>query len=206
MRIAVQVRAQDPVSEAGIRAQLHGRPELQVLPPVTQAPPDVLVCVVDRIGEQAVSAVRNFRGSSSPKIVLVAASADDADLVGAVEIGVCAILRRADTSGDRLAAVIQGATRGEGVLPGDVLGSLLAQVGTMQRTVLAPRGLHLSGLSDRELDVIRLVADGFHTAEIARKMSYSERTVKNILHDVTTRLTLRNRTHAVAYALRHGLI
>ncbi len=206
MRIGVQVRAQDPVSEAGVRAQLHGRADLHVLPPVTQAQPDVLVCVVDRIGEQAITAIRTFRGTGTPKIVLVAASSDDADLVGAVEVGVCAILRRADTSAERLIAVIHGANRGEGTLPGDVLGSLLHQVGHMQRTVLAPRGLHLSGLSDRELDVLRLVAEGFHTAEIARKMAYSERTVKNVLHDVTARLGLRNRTHAVAYALRHGLI
>ncbi len=44
------------------------------------------------------------------------------------------------------------------------------------------------------------------TAEIARTLSYSERTVKNVLHDVTTRRQLRNRSHAVAYALRQGLI
>ena len=43
-------------------------------------------------------------------------------------------------------------------------------------------------------------------AEIARELCYSQRTVKNILHDVTTRLQLRNRSHAVAYAVREGLI
>ena len=51
-----------------------------------------------------------------------------------------------------------------------------------------------------------LVADGLDTSEIALRMSYSERTVKNVLHDLTTRLQLRNRTHAVAYAVREGLI
>jgi DNA-binding NarL/FixJ family response regulator len=54
--------------------------------------------------------------------------------------------------------------------------------------------------------VLRLVADGLDTAEIATKLSYSQRTIKNILHDITSRLHLRNRSHAVAYALRHGLI
>ncbi|MQA85396.1 MAG: DNA-binding response regulator, partial [Streptosporangiales bacterium] len=44
------------------------------------------------------------------------------------------------------------------------------------------------------------------TAEIARALAYSERTVKNIIHDITTRLQLRNRAHAVAYAVREGLI
>jgi len=54
--------------------------------------------------------------------------------------------------------------------------------------------------------VLRLVAEGWDTAQIATKLSYSERTVKNVLHDVTTRLQLRNRSHAVAYAMREGLI
>jgi DNA-binding NarL/FixJ family response regulator len=56
------------------------------------------------------------------------------------------------------------------------------------------------------VEVLRLVADGLDTTEVAGRLCYSERTVKNVLHDVTTRLRLRNRTHAVAYALRHGLI
>jgi DNA-binding NarL/FixJ family response regulator len=54
--------------------------------------------------------------------------------------------------------------------------------------------------------VLRLVADGHATSHIARELSYSERTVKNIIHDVTTRLQLRNRAQAVAYAVREGLI
>jgi DNA-binding NarL/FixJ family response regulator len=61
-------------------------------------------------------------------------------------------------------------------------------------------------LAPREIDVLRLVADGYDTGEIATKLAYSERTVKNVLHDVTTRLQLRNRSHAVAFALREGLI
>jgi DNA-binding NarL/FixJ family response regulator len=61
-------------------------------------------------------------------------------------------------------------------------------------------------MADREIRVLRLVADGKDTKEIARELSYSERTVKNVLHDVTTRFQLRNRSQAVAYALREGLI
>ncbi|MEV4197476.1 MULTISPECIES: LuxR C-terminal-related transcriptional regulator [Micromonospora] len=51
-----------------------------------------------------------------------------------------------------------------------------------------------------------LLADGFDTAEIAVKLSYSQRTIKNILYDVTNRFHLRNYCHSVAYALRNGLI
>ena len=63
-----------------------------------------------------------------------------------------------------------------------------------------------SRLAQREVDVLRLVADGYDTAQIAHRLCYSERTVKNVLHGVTTRLQLRNRSHAVAYAVREGLI
>ncbi|SDZ07167.1 regulatory protein, luxR family [Saccharopolyspora shandongensis] len=61
-------------------------------------------------------------------------------------------------------------------------------------------------LTEREVDVLRLMADGWCTAEIAGGLGYSERTVKNALSSVTSRLKLRNRAHAVAYALRAGII
>ena len=51
-----------------------------------------------------------------------------------------------------------------------------------------------------------LVAEGLSTREVARTLAYSERTIKNILQDLTTRFGLRNRTQAVAWALRNGLI
>jgi DNA-binding NarL/FixJ family response regulator len=66
--------------------------------------------------------------------------------------------------------------------------------------------LTFNGFTDREVDVLRLLADGFDTAAVAHELAYSERTVKNVLQDVTRRHNLRNRTHAVAFALRQGLI
>ena len=103
----------------------------------------------------------------------------------------------------REAAVAIVATH-DGEVPADLLGRLLEQVGRLQRQVLAPRGLTFTGLTPRETDVLRLVADGLDTSEIASRMCYSERTVKNVLHDLTTRLQLKNRTHAVAYAVRRA--
>ena len=79
-------------------------------------------------------------------------------------------------------------------------------MGRLQREVLSPRGMAFSGLTDREANVLRLVADGYDTAEIADRLAWSERTVKNVIHDITTRHQLRNRSHAVAYAVRAGLI
>ncbi len=64
----------------------------------------------------------------------------------------------------------------------------------------------LAVLSDREITVLKMLAEGLDTAEVGRCVFLSERSVKYIVHGVTSRLSLRNRTQAVAYALRHGLI
>jgi DNA-binding NarL/FixJ family response regulator len=91
-------------------------------------------------------------------------------------------------------------------MPADMLNRLLDSVAKIQSDVLSPRGLRVSGMAEREVRILRLVADGMDTKEIAGQLHYSERTVKNVLHDVTTRFQLRNRSQAVAYALREGLI
>jgi DNA-binding NarL/FixJ family response regulator len=67
-------------------------------------------------------------------------------------------------------------------------------------------GARCNRLARRERDVLVLVAEGLSTREVAKRLCYSERTIKNILQDVTTRLMLRNRTHAVAVAIREGWI
>ena len=61
-------------------------------------------------------------------------------------------------------------------------------------------------LHQREIAVLSLLADGLDTAAVADRLSYSPRTIKNILHAVMLRLNLSNRTHAVAFAIRHRLI
>ena len=116
------------------------------------------------------------------------------------------MLRRSEADADRVVEAVLTAAKGDGSVPPDLLGRLLDQMSRLQRQVLAPRGLSLSGFTDREVDVLRLLGEGWDTAEIAGKLAYSERTVKNVIHDITARHQLRNRSHAVAYAVRQGLI
>jgi len=204
-RIPVFVYADDPISQAGIASQLRPRPEIAVIDDNVDAAA-VAVVVCDSVDQQTANVVRAIQRNGCPKVVLVAARLDDAGLLAAAEVGVSGLLRRQEAQPERLITAIQAAAAGDGTVPPDLLGRLLAQVGRLQRQVLNPRGLTFSGLSERELEVLRLVADGCDTAEIARRLCYSDRTVKNIIHDVVTRLQLRNRSHAVAYALREGLI
>ncbi len=205
-RIPVYLQANDPISYAGIAGQLRPRPEVQIVSQSTMAAAAVAVVVTDSVTEATLRVLRELRCAGVPQLVVVATHIDDADLVAVVEVGVAGLIRREEATPERLVSVISRAAVGEGAVPPDLLGRLLSQVGRLQRQVLGPRGLTFTGLAEREIEVLRLVADGLDTAEIAKQLSYSQRTVKNVLHDVTSRLQLRNRSHAVAYALRHGLI
>ncbi len=202
--VPTYVHARDPISQAGVVAQLRMQPEVRV---VDSAPESaVAVLIADTVDETTTRDLRVLRKDGQPRLMLVATEIDDAALVAAAEAGVAGLLRRCDAKADVLVRTVVKVASGEGEVPPDLLGRLLTQVGRLQRQVLAPRGLTFSGLTPRETEVLRLVADGLDTGEIALRMCYSERTVKNVLHDLTTRLQLRNRTHAVAYAVREGLI
>jgi DNA-binding NarL/FixJ family response regulator len=202
--IATYVHGRDPISQAGVISQLRMRPEIRIVDSADQA--DVAVIIADQVDETTTRELRTLRKDGQPRLMLVATTVDDSALVTAAEAGVGGLLRRADASADLLVRTIVRVASGEGEVPPDLLGRLLEQVGRLQRQVLAPRGLTFAGLTPRETQVLRLVADGHDTSEIALQLCYSERTVKNVLHDLTTRLQLRNRSHAVAYAVREGLI
>jgi len=208
MSIAVPtfVHAHDPISQAGVRAQLRSQPQVRLVEEMAVDEAVVAVVVADQLDEETTRVIRALCRGDRPRIVLVACTIDDGTLVAAAEAGVGGLLRRADATSEALTRAVVRVAAGEGEVPAELLGRLLQQVGRMQRQVLAPRGLTMAGLSPRETEVLRHVAEGRDTSEIAEVMCYSERTVKNILHDLTTRLQLRNRTHAVAYAMREGLI
>jgi DNA-binding NarL/FixJ family response regulator len=205
-RISVYVYAHDPISQAGLASQLRARPEIQIVDDDIDSAA-VAVVVVDEVDEETTRVVKAIqRNNGIPRVVLVVTRLDDAGMLAGVEAGACVLIRRSEARPERLVEAIQSATTGDGSVPADLLGRLLEHVGQLQRQVLSPRGLTISGLTEREIEVLRLVADGFDTAEIAGSLAYSERTIKNIIHDVTARLNLRNRSHAVAYAVRQGLI
>ncbi len=204
--IPTYIHGNDPISAAGVHSHLRTRPEVRVVDGMDVDDAAVAVVVADALDEDTTRVVRALCRGDRPRIVLVATTIDEATLVTAAEAGVGGLLRRAEATADALTRAIVKVAAGEGEVPSDLLGRLLEQVGRLQRQVLTPRGLSFAGLSPRETEVLRLVAEGHDTAEIAEQMSYSERTVKNVLHDLTTRLQLRNRTHAVAYAMREGLI
>ena len=201
------VCATDSILRGGVAMTLRARPEIQLVDENHGDPSETVVLAVgDRLDEPVRQMLRGLQARGHRRIVLVTGDIDDNEVLAAVEAGVCAVARRSETTADMLVHLVNAAKAGEGALPPDLLGRLLNRVSRLQRQVLEPRGLHLGGMSNRETEVLRLVAAGFSTQEIADQLCYSQRTVKSILHDVTNRFQLRNRSHAVAYALREGLI
>lgn len=204
--VRVAVHASDRISLAGLRKSLAARQEIVVstTPPPTDC--DVVVAAVDRMTAETLAVLRRWKEESSVPVVLVTGDLASTELMNAVECRVVAVIPRRNATGDRLLAAVLVAASGGGMLPADLLGDLLAHVGRLQREVLAPRRLNASGLTPREVDVLRLVADGWDTNDIAEKLCYSVRTVKNVLYTLTSRLKLRNRIHAVAYAMQAGVL
>jgi DNA-binding NarL/FixJ family response regulator len=203
-RLAVFVFGDDPISQAGVAAQLRGRPEVLVVEDEQRA--DVAVVVVETLTEEVAQTIRRLQRGAGTIVVLVTTTVDDRCLLHALELGVAGLLRRREATPEGLVAAIRSATRGEGTLAPDLLGCLMRQVGRLQREVLAPRGVGPAGFSEREVKVLRLLAEGLDTDEIAERLCYSQRTIKNVIHQVTTRMCLRNRSHAVAYAMKFGVI
>ncbi|MFD8957683.1 response regulator transcription factor [Streptomyces anulatus] len=203
--ISVCVRAADPLSQAGVVAQLRPRPEVRLLSD-QDSDARVLVLVADSVDDDLRVQLRHIQRTSPTRTVLVATEIDAQHLVSAAECGVGGIIRRADATPGHLVDVINSVALGDGHLPGDLLAQLLSEVGRVQREVLGPRGLHTTQISLRERDVLRLLAEGRDTAEVANALSFSERTIKSTLHAFMNRHQLPNRTAAVAYAMRQGHI
>ncbi|MFF4400587.1 LuxR C-terminal-related transcriptional regulator [Streptomyces sp. NPDC001480] len=203
-RIPVAVHAPDPILREGVLSQLRRYPEIDLRE--ESGPGTVALLVDDVLDEAALTRLRRLVRSEGARAVLVVRALREAELLDVIECGVGAIVWRHEATATRLVQAVLAAARGDGDLPADLLGRLITQVGTLHRGAAGRAGAPASGLTSREVDVLRLVAEGFDTGEIASKLSYSERTVKNVMHGLTTRLHLRNRAHAVAHALREGYI
>jgi DNA-binding NarL/FixJ family response regulator len=159
---------------------------------------DVDVFVFDCIGPSLRQAVRLAQGSSA-KLVATVHEIREPQLCEIVQAGVAAVLLHSHLTPDVLVTSLRAVSAGAMTVPQDLLPRLLLHA---SKAVSHAPG----GLSPRETDVLRLLADGLETREIARSLCFSERTVKNVVHDILMKLNCRTRAHAVAFATRSGVI
>jgi DNA-binding NarL/FixJ family response regulator len=158
------------------------------------------IVIVDAAAPNALAFIRDVRATSKARLIVSASSLQQKDILATMEAGAVCVLRKDTLTPESLEASVRATLQGAGVLPSDLLSGLLVAVRAGDGQ---PR---CSQLTNREEQVLRLIADGHATREVAEELCYSERTVKNVLHDVVTKLGARTRSHAVAHAVRAGLI
>ncbi len=204
--ITIMLVDDHPVVREGLRGMLEAEPDLSVvgeagsgdeavaLSRVKQ--PDVILMDLRMPGLDGVGATRKILAERpSQRVVVLTTYETDADILRAVEAGASGYLLK-DASRTELAGAIRAASRGETVLAPSVAGKLVNQV----------RNPAPSPLSAREIEVLRLVAQGSTNADIGRALHISEATVKTHLLRTFGKLDVSDRTAAVTTAMRLGLL
>lgn len=207
--VTVAVLAGDPITGQGAVAYLRSCPEVKILAADRQREADVVLIIVAQVTEDTFAWMQRAVDESvnrDVRFVLVGDGVREHHVLRAITYGLVSVISRQDADFDRILRAVSGVREGRLEMPEVALGWLVNQIRAIQQDVLEPKGLTTAGLETREVDVLRLLADGLGTPEIATRLNYSERTVKNIIHGVLTRLKLRNRAHAVAFALRNGAL
>jgi DNA-binding NarL/FixJ family response regulator len=163
--------------------------------------PDVAVVDLNLPGMSGLELVGRLSQETPPSQVLVLTiSGDDAHVTQAILAGACGYLLK-DTSIDEIVAGVRAAAEGDSVISPKVATKLVEQI-----RGAAPSAERGSPLSGRELDVLRLVAEGKDNRQIAEQLRISAQTVKKHISAILTKSQTDNRTQAAVYAVRRGLV
>jgi len=166
-------------------------------------PPDLVLMDLKMPGVNGIQATQVIRDKHPNVYVLVLTTYDgDAWVFDAIRSGASGYLLK-DSPRDRLLTAIKETVQGKTHVDPGVAGKLLAQVA---RTSAVADTTIADSLSDREKDVLTLLAHGFTNTEIAQQLYLSEGTVKNYVSSVFAKLDVADRTQAALKALRYGLV
>ncbi len=170
---------------------------------VAATAPDVVLLDVRMPGRSGIEACRTISAAAPhSRIIMLTASDEEADLYDAVKSGASGYLLK-DSSIDEVAMAIRLVAEGQSLISPSMATKLLGEFKQMSRTdrpaVPVPR------LTERELEVLRLVAQGLNNREIGSQLFISQNTVKNHVRNVLEKLQLHSRIDAVMYAVRERL-
>ncbi len=170
---------------------------------VTHAQPDVVVMDLNMPRMSGVEATRRIAQTSPGVHVLVLTiSAGDAAVMEAIEAGAKGYLLK-DASIDEIASAVRAAAAGESPIAPPVAGRLLDRLRPQADERAAADEVDLT---ERELDVLRLIVAGMENREIAEELVISEPTAKNHVSSILAKLEVDNRIKAAVYAVRRGLV
>ena len=167
--------------------------------------PDVVIMDLNMPGAGGVETTRRL-SSLAPlsRVVVLTISADDDDVMNAVMAGACGYLLK-DSSIQELIAGIRAASEGESLISPQIAAKVLQRLRAQSKDADAAETIRAE-LSDRELEVLKLIANGKDNAQIARELFISPKTVKNHISNILMKLQIENRIQAAVYAVRSGIV
>ena len=196
----------------GVRAFLEAQPDIEIvgeagsgadaIQMAERLVPDVVLMDLMMPGMDGVEATKRVRRvSPRSQVVVLTSFYDDADIFPAIKVGALSYLLK-DAGPDEIATAVRAAARGESTLHPRVATRLLRQVRGEQAAPANP----YTDLTDREREVLHLIAQGMTNAEIGVALSIGEKTVKAHVSNLLSKLYLADRTQAAIFAWREGFI
>jgi len=174
---------------------------------VTQAnekSPDIVLMDIHMPGVNGLDATRQItKARPETRVVILTFSEEDQDVVEAIKSGAYGYLSKKITPA-RLNELLLGVARGEAPLSGTTASKILKEFAAPSSTS-APNS-PVDELSEREREILKLLAEGLTNKEIGCRLIIAENTVKNHLKNILAKLHLRNRVQAAALALKEGLL
>jgi DNA-binding NarL/FixJ family response regulator len=207
MSIRILIADDHQVVRQGLRMFLGLDPELEIVGEATngqealqmakELTPDVVLMDLLMPVMDGITAIGHIRREVPDTEVLALTSVlEDASVTGAVRAGAIGYLLK-DTQADELCRAIKAAAEGQVQLSPQAAARLM-------REVRAPESPET--LTDREVDVLRLLAQGYANKEIARSLGIGEKTVKTHVSNILAKLSVQSRTQAALYAVHIGLV
>jgi DNA-binding NarL/FixJ family response regulator len=193
------------LEEQGIRVVGEAANGQTALRLVSELAPEVVIMDLNMPGLSGVATTREVT-SLSPltRVVVLTISSDDSDVMDAVMAGACGYLLK-DSSIHDLVGGIRAAAAGESLISPQIAAKVLQRL-RAQGTSADVAEKVTAELSEREIEVLKLIANGKDNAEIARDLYISPKTVKNHISNILMKLQIENRIQAAVYAVRSGLV
>jgi DNA-binding NarL/FixJ family response regulator len=167
--------------------------------------PDVVIMDLNMPGLSGVETTRHLAGIAPlTRVVVLTISADDEDVMDAVMAGACGYLLK-DSSIQDLIMGIRAAAAGESLISPQIAAKLLQRL-RAQSTSDDAAAMIQAELSEREIEVLKLIANGKDNAQIASDLFISPKTVKNHISNILMKLQIDNRIQAAVYAVRSGIV
>jgi DNA-binding NarL/FixJ family response regulator len=190
------------LEQEGVDVVGEARSGSDALMEIGSVAPDVVVMDLNMPGMGGVEAIRQMAATAPmARVLVLTASNEDTDVMDAIMSGACGYLVK-DSSIDELMAGIRATAHGESLISPAIAAKVLQR---LRGAGSVPADSTLSGLTDREMQVLRLVANGHDNAQIAADLHISPKTVKNHISNILMKLQIENRIQAAVLAVRSGL-